>query len=256
MTIDTSKPHLGRIYDFILGGHHNYEIDRLAAARILEVAPTYPKWARANRWFLQFVASQWQQEGRERVLDLGTGLPTKGHFNDTMPDARILFTDNDALSVAYGVDLLADKANMRYRLADLGDPPTIIAEAEEFFADDRVISICCIGVAYLVPDAVLAKLLSMLHAWSAPGSVLALTFGVLNEGGDPAALEAALEAFRRQANAPMYLRTTDELVALASPWRLNSVRSLPDWLGVPDMFTPEELATTGGGGMAGAFFEH
>lgn len=255
MAIDTSKPHLGRIYDFMLGGHHNYEVDRLAAARILEVAPTYPKWARANRWFLQFVASQWQQEGRRRVLDLATGLPTKGHFNDTMPDARILFTDNDALSVAYGVDILADKTNMRYRLADIGDPATVVAEAQEFFADDRAIAISCIGVAYLVPDAVLAKVLSMLHAWCAPGSVLALTFGVLAEG-DRALLEAALEAFRRHANAPMYLRTTEELVALASPWRLTSARSLPDWLGVPDMFTAEELASTGGGGMAGAFFEH
>jgi hypothetical protein len=256
MTIDTSKPHLGRIYDFMLGGHHNYEVDRLAAARILEVAPTYPKWARANRWFLQFVASQWQQEGRERVLDLASGLPTKGHFDDTMPDARILFTDNDALSVAYGGEILAAKPNTRYRLADLGEPATVISEAQDFFADDRAIAISCIGVAYLVPDAVLAKLLSMLHAWSAPGSVLALTFGVQNEGGDPAALAAALEAFRRYANSQMYLRTTEELVALASPWRLSKVRSLPDWLGVPDMFTAEELATTGGGGMAGAFFEH
>jgi hypothetical protein len=256
MAIDTSKPHLGRIYDFILGGHHNYEVDRLAAARILEKAPTYPKWARANRWFLQFVASQWLQEGRKQVLDLASGLPTKGHYNDTMPDARILFTDNDALSVAYGVDMLADKTNMVYRLADLGDPATLIAEAQEFFADDRAIAISCIGVAYLVPDAVLAKVLSMLHAWSAPGSVLALTVGVSPDGdGDRAALEAALEAFRKHANAPMYVRTTEELAALASPWRLKISRSLPDWLGAPDMFTAEELAATGGGGMAGAFFE-
>jgi hypothetical protein len=255
MTIDTSKPHLGRIYDFMLGGHHNYEVDRLAAARILEVAPTYPKWARANRWFLQFVASQWQQQGRARVLDLASGLPTKGHFNEVMPDARILFSDNDALSVAYGGDILADKPNMRYRRADIGNPETIIAEAQEFFADERAIAISCIGVAYLVPDAVLAKVLSMLHAWSAPGSVLAVTFGVWGEG-DRTALEAALEAFRRHANAPMYVRTNEEMLALASPWRLTSVRSLPDWLGVPDMFTPEELAVTGGGAMAGAFFEH
>ena len=90
MGIDTSKPHLGRIYDFMLGGHHNYEVDRQAAAQILKVAPTYPKWARANRWFLQFVAAEWEQAGRKQVLDLATGLPTKGHFNDMMPAARIL----------------------------------------------------------------------------------------------------------------------------------------------------------------------
>jgi hypothetical protein len=255
MAIDTSKPHLGRIYDFMLGGHHNYEVDRQAAARILEVAPTYPKWARANRWFLQFVASEWERAGRKQVLDLATGLPTKGHFNDLMPAARILFTDNDPLSVAYGEELLAGNPNMRYRLADLSHPETLIAEAEAFFGEDRVLAISCIGIAYLVPDSVLSAVLRALHAWSAPGSVLSITFGTFVEGGDQAQLEAALEAFRRHGNVSMYLRSSDELIELARPWRPTTIRSLPDWLGVPDMFSREELESQGGS-MAGAFFEH
>jgi hypothetical protein len=255
MAIDTSKPHLGRIYDFMLGGHHNYEVDRQAAAQILKVAPTYPKWARANRWFLQFVASEWEQAGRKQVLDLATGLPTKGHFNDMMPAARILFTDNDPLSVAYGGELLAGNLDMRYRLADVGNPETVVAEAEEFFGNDRVLAISCIGIAYLVPDSVLSAVLRALHTWSAPGSVLALTFGSFVDDGDRAQLEAAIEAFRRHANTSMYLRTNDELVALASPWRATAIRSLPDWLGVPDMFSREELASQGGS-MSGVFFEH
>lgn len=255
MTIDTSKPHLGRIYDFMLGGHHNYEVDRQAAAQILKVAPTYPKWARANRWFLQFVASEWAAAGRERVLDLATGLPTKGHFNDMMPAARILFTDNDPLSVAYGGDIVAGNPNMRYRLADVGKPETIVAQAEEFFAGERVVAVSCIGIAYLVPDEVLAAVLRALHAWCAPGSVLALTYGTHVEGGDRAQMAAAIEAFKRHGNVSMHVRSEAELVALASPWRATRVRSLPDWLGVPDMFSREELEGQGGS-MAGAFFEH
>ena len=98
MVNDPTRPHIGRIYDFMLGGHLNYEVDRLAAAEILKTAPNYPKWARLNRWFLQFVATEWAQAGREQVMDLATGLPTKGHFNDLMPDARILFSDNDPIS--------------------------------------------------------------------------------------------------------------------------------------------------------------
>jgi hypothetical protein len=255
MAIDTSKPHLGRIYDFILGGHHNYEVDRQAAAKIVEVAPTYPKWARANRWFLQFVASEWKQAGRERVLDLATGLPTKGHFNDIMPEAQILFTDNDPLSVAYGRDMLADRPKMRYRLADISHPETLITEAEDFFHDDRVIAISCIGIAYLVPDDVLAAVLQALHAWSAPGSVLVLTSGTWVEGGDREQVMAALEAFRRHGNSPMTMRTREELTQLASPWRPTVIRTLPEWLGVPDMFSQEEL-NKGGAIMDGAFFEH
>ena len=28
---DASVPNAGRIYDYLLGGHHNFEVDRLAA---------------------------------------------------------------------------------------------------------------------------------------------------------------------------------------------------------------------------------
>jgi hypothetical protein len=77
---------------------------------------------------------------------------------------------------------------------------------------------------YLVPDSVLSAVLQALHAWSAPGSVLSLSFGTFVESGDRAQLEAA-------------------------------IRSLPDWLGVPDMFSREELESQGGS-IAGAFFEH
>lgn len=254
MAIDTSKPHLGRIYDFMLGGNHNFEIDRQAAAQILKVAPTYPKWARANRWFLQFVASEWEQAGRERVLDLASGLPTKGHFNELMPGARILFTDNDPISVAYGEELLAGHPEMGYRLADLSHPDTIVRQSAEFFGDARELAVACIGVAYLVPDAVLAALLRALHDWCAPGSVLAVTFGAWLEGGDRTGALAALEAFKRHAGTTMYVRSTEELAALASPWRLTAVRSLPDWLGVPDMFSRAEIEGLGAI-MSGAFFE-
>ncbi len=254
MTVDSSKPHLGRIYDFMLGGHHNYEADRQAAAQILKVAPTYPKWARANRWFLQYVASEWEQAGRKQVLDLATGLPTKGHFNDMMPAARILFSDNDPLSVSYGADILAGAPHMRYCLADLADPATLTARMDEFFGDDRMLAISCIGIAYLVPDEVLSTMLQALHAWSAPGSVMALTFGTYVEDGDKAQIQAAVAAFKRHAGVSMFLRTNEELVALAGPWRATTIRPLPDWLGVPDMFSRDELVAQGGS-MSGVFFE-
>ncbi|MFO0589320.1 MAG: SAM-dependent methyltransferase [Polyangiaceae bacterium] len=255
MAIDTTRAHIGRIYDFMLGGHHNYEVDRQAAAKILQTVPTYPKWARANRWFLQLVASEWEQAGRKRVLDLATGLPTKGHFNELMPEARILFSDNDPISVAYGVEMLASNPNMDYRLADIGSPETIVHQAAEFFGAEREISVGCIGVAYLVSDALLASLYSALHAFCAPGSVMALTFVTKIQDGNEAAVDAVRETIRRNADSRVYVRTTEEVAQLAAPWRLKEAKSLPDWLGVPDMFTREELELLGIG-LSGAIFEH
>ena len=104
--IDTTIPHSGRIYDFVLGGHHNFEADRIAAQRIIDVFPAYPTSARLNRWFLRYVAERWGTEGHARVLDLGSGLPTQGHFHEAMPTARILYTDQDPIAVAYGQQIL------------------------------------------------------------------------------------------------------------------------------------------------------
>ena len=81
MNIDTTKPSTGRIYDYMLGGHHNFEVDQIAAQQILKVLPSYPTWARLNRWFLQMVAEQWAGSGYHHILDLGSGMPTQGHFH-------------------------------------------------------------------------------------------------------------------------------------------------------------------------------
>src|SRR6187402_563799 len=72
---DTSKPHPGRVYDYILGGTQNFEADRRAAEAILKIVPSTPVMARVNRWFMQAIASRWAEEGRTRVLDLASGMP-------------------------------------------------------------------------------------------------------------------------------------------------------------------------------------
>ena len=163
MEIDTTKPHIGRIYDYVLGGHHNFDIDRQAAKHLMELAPSYPKWARLNRWFLQLVAEQWATEGHTRILDLASGLPTQGHFHEIMPQAHILYSDNDPLSVTYGQQLLENVSTAEYILADLRDPQFLRDRASAFFGDEREVAIGLIGISYFLDDAQLAHLAQMLH---------------------------------------------------------------------------------------------
>ncbi|MBE3064376.1 MAG: SAM-dependent methyltransferase, partial [Spirochaetes bacterium] len=49
---DSSKPNAGRIYDYLLGGNHNFEVDRMAAQQLLQLAPFTPQLFRTIRWFL------------------------------------------------------------------------------------------------------------------------------------------------------------------------------------------------------------
>ena len=192
MQIDTTVQHIGRIYDYMLGGHHNYEVDRKAADQILKLIPAYPRWARLNRWFLQLVASTWAEEGQEQVLDLASGLPTQGHFNEYLTDARILFSDIDPVSVTYGQQMLEALPNARYVASDLRAPEGILADAREFFGDAPKLAVGAIGILYFLTDAEITALMAKLHAYCAPGSVMALTFIELPEGPGAAKMRASI----------------------------------------------------------------
>jgi O-methyltransferase involved in polyketide biosynthesis len=239
MEIDTTKPHVGRMYDFVLGGHHNYEADRHAAEEMRKMVPAYPKWARLNRWFLQLVGSRWAEAGFLYVLDLGSGLPTQGHLNDYLTDAKILFSDNDPLSVAYGAQLLADKPNMRYVLADARHPQPLLDAAADLFGVERRIAVGLIGFIYFLSDDELRELAAQLHRFCAPGSSLAVSFPM------PRASEVLEKVPRASAilNMKGYLRSPEATAALLEPWKVDELKPLKTWLDVDDLMTEEDYAT-------------
>lgn len=43
---DATHPNPGRIYDYLLGGNHNFDVDRQAVDQILQVAPFAKKMSR------------------------------------------------------------------------------------------------------------------------------------------------------------------------------------------------------------------
>jgi hypothetical protein len=246
MKIDTTTPHIGRIYDYVLGGHHNYEADRQAAEKILQLVPSYPRGARLNRWLLQLVGSMWAEEGRRAVLDLGSGLPTQGHFDEYLPDARILFSDADPVSVLYGEQILGTRPNMKYVQADLRDPHVLLRQAAAFFGAERKLAIGVIGVVYFIPDDALVRLMKALHAFCAPGSTMALTFVVVAE-------DISMDIIRRGselAKTTSYLRTAAQIAELIKPWRMREPRRADTWLGVEDTFSQDGDAVQVYGALA------
>jgi O-methyltransferase involved in polyketide biosynthesis len=251
MAIEDPHPQIGRIYDYILGGTYNGEADRRAAEAMIARMPAYPRWARANRAFLSRAGERWAAEGRARVLDLGSGLPTQGHFDTRLPDARILFSDVDAGTVAEGRRLLADRQGMAYVAADLRDPGGLLAVAGAFFGPEREIAVGCIGVLYFLSDEELGCLMAMLHDFCAPGSVMALAFPALEEEltGEH---RAVIEELTKVARIQFHARTVDQVAAAVAPWRVTSVEPV-------DPPLPAELRDgnpTNGYGIFGAFAEH
>jgi hypothetical protein len=256
MSIDITKPQIGRVYDYVLGGTFNYEADRKAAEAILEMVPAYPRWARLNRSFLGHVGRRWQAEGRRRVLDLGSGLPTQGHFNEHLPDAKILFSDNDPLSVIQGQQLLAYTPEMAYVEVDIRDADALLEQAASFFGDDRRIAVGCVGIVYFLSDDQVRTLMRRLHAFCAPGSVMALSFHDVPEGPESASIREALVASAKHARIDYYPRTPAQMAELLSPWRGFTSMALDAILGdvAPPPIQPDHPMHRAR--MIGAFVEH
>lgn len=229
MDIDTTRANISRIYDYVLGGHHNFEVDRAAANQIVQFFPSYPRWARLNRWFLQMIAGRWDAEGYHNVLDLGSGMPTQDHFHNMMPNARVLYTDNDPVTVAFAGEVVGDNPNVSYLHVDIRQPAPILEAADQFFVGERRVAIGCIGIAYFVDDVSLTQIMGALHDWAAPGSTMALSFvyGEINT----AANRAASEEFRRNG-VEIFPRAEPSMRRLVTPWRITEIRPVASWLNV------------------------
>ena len=256
MMVDKSRPSIGRIYDYFLGGHHNFEVDREAAQQFLKYVPGAKKLAQLNRWFLQLVAQRWAEAGIEGVVDIASGLPTEGHFSEYLPAARILYSDNDPLSVAYGSEILKERPLHLYVEADIRQPQALATAAAKFLAGLHKLAVGFIGISYFLSDDVLRELAKCFYDLCPAGSPLAVTYVVRPSAKSAiAATEKAAQLYKTLTGVAPHVRSSQEFAALLAPWTLQEDRELADWLEiqVPDS---EAERTTLGLQMRGALFIH
>ena len=132
--VDPARPSTARIYDFLLGGEHNFESDRAAGQMLKSRAPELADSAWANRGFHQRAAKWIAEQGVRQFIDIGSGLPTVGNTHEVVrrvaPDARVVYVDNDPMVLAYGKELLGDDRNATVILADVRDPDAVLGHAE------------------------------------------------------------------------------------------------------------------------------
>jgi O-methyltransferase involved in polyketide biosynthesis len=179
--IDTTIAHPARVYDYVLGGKDNYPADREVAEKAMAALPTAREETLANREFLRrAVRYVVRDEGIDQILDIGTGIPTVGPTHEVAEEAnpavKVVYVDNDPIVLVHARALLVDDERTTVMQADVRDPATILARAEEFLDLSRPIAIMFVGLWYFIPeeddpDALLAQYRAAL----APGSYMLLT---------------------------------------------------------------------------------
>src|SRR3954469_6605368 len=91
--LGTQSPNPPRMYDSLLGGAANFEVDRAAVRRLLTINPQGRQHAQANRAFLRRVVRYLAGRRVRQFLDLGSGVPTVGNVHEiaqqSAPGARV-----------------------------------------------------------------------------------------------------------------------------------------------------------------------
>jgi DNA-binding SARP family transcriptional activator len=207
-----------RVYDYLLGGDNNFEVDRVAAEAMLATVPDLRVGAHDNRRFLCRAVRLLAERGIRQFVDIGAGLPTSRSVHevarDTDPEARVLYVDHDPMVVAHGRAMIDDSRYTAYVLGDLRKPAEIFADSQTRRLIDRAepTAVLMLQVLHLIPADAAYEALEAFRSWMAPGSALVMSH-VTRDGSDPEAIKA-IQEMAELSSLPTFVRSRDEIEAM------------------------------------------
>lgn len=221
--LDVVVPSSARIYDYLLGGGHNFEADRQAAQRLLAAVPARDM-ARRNRSFLRRAVLFLIDAGIRQFLDLGSGIPTVGNVHEVAQEAdpacRVLYVDIEPIAVAHSELLLTGNDNASVIRADLRKPDTILdtAETRRLLDLQQPLGVLMVGVMQFVPDADDPwAIVAGYREHIASGSYLAMSH--FTPDGMPERMAQAVEVFKN-TQEPAHPRTHAQVMRMFDGFEL------------------------------------
>jgi hypothetical protein len=257
-----SKPATAaRIYDFHLGGTHNFPADREAAMAVAQMFPRTPAIVRTNRAFLRRAVRHLADLGVRQFLDIGSGIPTEGNVHEVAPMARVAYVDIDPVAVAEGLEILEGNDRAIALRADLRDPQAILnhPQVRQLLDFEQPIGLLLFAVLHFVPDDAEAyDVVEQLLAAVAPGSYLALSHAATETDlSDDVKddVKVAQNVYKRQTATPFTVRTQSEIAQFFTGLEFvePGLVWLPEWRpapGDPVDFRDEPAQSSGLGGVA------
>jgi SAM-dependent methyltransferase len=181
--IDTSVPHIARVYDYWLGGKDNFAPDRVAAEAAMREDPNVVEGVRGNRAFLaRAVRYLVGQAGIRQFLDIGTGIPAADNTHEVAQamerECRVVYVDNDPIVLAHARALLTGgpEGATAYLDQDLRNVAEIVRAAAGTLDFTKPVAVMLIGILHCIPDeddpaGIVRRLMDAVP----PGSYLAIS---------------------------------------------------------------------------------
>jgi hypothetical protein len=234
--VDVSRPNIARVYDFLLGGAHNFAIDRELGAKGLRLLPNLRDAAHFNRAFLRRAVQFCLDQGIRQFLDLGSGVPTVGNVHEIVAGARIVYVDNEPVAVAHSELLLADSLTAGVIQADVRDTGSVLEHpvTRGLLDFDQPVAVLMVALLHSIsdwddPPGLVARFRDRVI----PGSYLVLSHGTADRGSEQ--LRRYRELYENTAT-PVFHRTHAEVTALFDGWELvePGVVFTPEWRPDPE----------------------
>jgi hypothetical protein len=221
---DPEQPSAARVYDYYLGGSHNFAVDRDLAEQVLATDPRTRDYAQSNRDFLRRAVRYLVSVGIRQFLDLGSGLPTVGNVHEVAlrdaPDARIGYVDLEPVAVAHARRLLRGNDQVQAVRGDLRHPELVLTDPQLRSLIDltRPVAMLMVAVLHFVPDTTIpGGVPGLIARWRdqmAPDSYLVISHAA--PPTDPAQQVRAAQVINayQQAGTTLVLRDQQQVTDL------------------------------------------
>lgn len=255
--VPLDRPSAARMYDYYLGGSHNFELDRKMAEQAIAMWPELPLIMRANRDFLRRSVNYLLSQGIEQFLDIGSGIPTVGNVHEVAhranPEARVAYVDVDPVAVAHSRAILQGTPNVVAIEADIREPQHILEDPQvrELLDFKQPLAVLVVAVLHFLPnDAQAGASLRALCEALTPGSYLVISHASYE--GMPDKRREHEELYARTPT-PLKMRSRAEIKAFFADFELvePGVVYLPLWRpdGPDYLFLDEPERCTGFAGV-------
>jgi len=234
--IDTDVFSVARLYDFLLGGKHNFAPDRDFGRRLLAIEPNGRMILQQNRLWLARAMRVMLDDGVRQFLDLGSGIPTQNYVHELAhavdPAAKVVYIDNDPPAVSHSNYILRGSVNAGAVQADMTDAERVLGDpvVKSLIDFDQPVGLTALAAWHFVddrddPQAVLAAYRRML----APGSYLALTHATI-DGATGDTVRDVQSAYQSVMKDPSP-RTKAEIAAFFDGFEIQEpgIVNLPAW---------------------------
>jgi SAM-dependent methyltransferase len=215
--VETRRANAARVYDYWLGGTHNFLADQDVARAIAAVEPTAPLIGRANRAFIGRAVRLLAANGIRQFLDIGSGIPTQGNVHEIAqqadPASRVAYVDIDPVAVAHSKALLEGNENAGIIETDLREPGQILGHAitRRLIDPAQPTGLLLVSILHFIADAENPRrIVATLRDALAPGSYLVISHGT-NED-QPGVADAVEKVYNRSVAMALHLRSRSEIL--------------------------------------------